>query len=100
MVESDIALLYIRSHVWGVIYTVGPSVATVQTHQRPFPCDDNGLSMHMAPRAIRIVVVPTGMTVLLGLHNPPHRWTGTVCPSLPSFTIAPCVNSLLHYRID
>jgi hypothetical protein len=31
MVESDIVLLYIRSHVWGIIYVVEPSAATVQT---------------------------------------------------------------------
>jgi hypothetical protein len=30
------------------------------------------LSMHMAPPAIRTVVVPIGVTVLLGLHNPPR----------------------------
>jgi hypothetical protein len=29
MVASDIVLLYIRSHVWGIIYAVGPSVVTV-----------------------------------------------------------------------
>jgi hypothetical protein len=51
--------------------------------------------MHVAPPAIRIVVVPTGVTVLLGLRNPPYSWTGTVGPSLPGFTIAPCVDSLL-----
>jgi hypothetical protein len=28
------------------------------------------LSMHVAPPAIRIVVAPTGVIVLLGLHNP------------------------------
>jgi hypothetical protein len=39
MVESDIILWYIQSHVWGIIYAVGSSVATVQTPQRPFPCD-------------------------------------------------------------
>jgi hypothetical protein len=55
--------------------------------------------MHVAPPAIRIVVVPAGVTVLLGLHNPPHSWTGMVGPSLPGFTIAPCVDSLLRYRI-
>jgi hypothetical protein len=54
--------------------------------------------MHMAPPAIRTVVVPTGVTFLLGLHNPPCSWTDTVSPSLPDFTIAPCVNSLLCYR--
>jgi hypothetical protein len=31
VVESDIVLLYIWSHVWGIIYAVGPSVVTVQT---------------------------------------------------------------------
>jgi hypothetical protein len=39
MVELDIVLLYIQSRVWGIIYAVGPSVATVQTPQRHFPCD-------------------------------------------------------------
>jgi hypothetical protein len=29
-------------------------------------------SMHVAPRAIWIVVVPIGVTVLLGLSNPPR----------------------------
>jgi hypothetical protein len=56
------------------------------------------MSMHVVPRGIRIVVVPAGVTVLLGLHNPPRSWTDTVGPSLPDFTIAPCVNSLLCYR--
>jgi hypothetical protein len=58
------------------------------------------LSMHVTPPTIRIVMVPTGVTVLLGLHNPPRSWTSTVGPSLPSFTIAPYVDSLLCYRID
>jgi hypothetical protein len=35
MVESDIVLLYIWSYVWEIIYAVEPSVATVQTPQRP-----------------------------------------------------------------
>jgi hypothetical protein len=51
--------------------------------------------MHVVPLAIQIVMVPTGVTVLLGLCNPPHRWTDTVGPSLPSHTIAPCVDFLL-----
>jgi hypothetical protein len=55
--------------------------------------------MHVAPPAIRIVVVPAGVIVLLGLRNPPRSWTGTVGPSLPGFTIAPCMDSLLCYRI-
>jgi hypothetical protein len=41
MVELNIVLLYLQSHVWGIIYVVGPSVATVQTPQRPFPCDSS-----------------------------------------------------------
>jgi hypothetical protein len=49
--------------------------------------------MHMVPPAIWIVVVPVGVTVLLGLHNSPRSWTGTVGPSLPGFAIAPCVDS-------
>jgi hypothetical protein len=55
--------------------------------------------MHVAPLAIWIVVVPAGVTVLLGLHNPPRSRTGTVGPSLAGFTIAPCVDSLLCYRL-
>jgi hypothetical protein len=44
MVELDIVLLYIWSHVWGIIYAVGPSVAIIQTPRRPFPCDGSGRS--------------------------------------------------------
>jgi hypothetical protein len=55
--------------------------------------------MHVAPPIIRIVVLSTRVTVLLGLYNPPHNWTSTVSPSLPSFTIAPFLNSLLCYRL-
>jgi hypothetical protein len=58
------------------------------------------LSMHVAPPVIRIVVVPAGVIVLLGLCNPPRSWTGTVGPSLPSFTIAPYVDFFLCYRTD
>jgi hypothetical protein len=49
----------------------------------------------VAPLTIRIIVVPAGVTVLSGLHNPPRSWTCTVGPSLPCFTIAPCVDSML-----
>jgi hypothetical protein len=56
------------------------------------------LSMHAVPPAILTVVIPAGMTVMLGLHNPPRSWTDMVGPSLPNFTIAPCVDSLLCYR--
>jgi hypothetical protein len=69
MVESDIVMLYIQSCVWGIIYAVRPGVATVQTPQRPFPCDvrqqkvldiaidevSGAVSMHVAPPVIWIV---------------------------------------------
>jgi hypothetical protein len=57
------------------------------------------LSVHVASPAKWIVVVPRGVIVLLGLCNRPHGWTGMVGPSLPGFTIAPCVDSLLCYRL-
>jgi hypothetical protein len=112
MVELDIVFLYIRSHVWGIIYVVGPGVATVRTPQRPFPNDvhqwkvldiaidevSGALSKHVAPRPYGLFVVPVGVTVLLVLHNASRSWTGMVGPSLPGFTIAPCVDSLLCYR--
>jgi hypothetical protein len=56
--------------------------------------------MHMVPPTIRIIVVPAEVTVMLGLHNPPHSWTGMVGTYLFGFTISPCVDSLLCYRID
>jgi hypothetical protein len=68
MVELDIVLLYVRYHVWGIISTVRPDVATVQTPRRPFPYDVRQrkvldiaidkvlgvLSMYTAPPTIRI----------------------------------------------
>jgi hypothetical protein len=57
------------------------------------------LSIHVVSPAIRIVVVPVGVTILLWLLNPPCNWTGMVGPSLPDFIIAPCVNFLLCYSI-
>jgi hypothetical protein len=56
--------------------------------------------MHAVPPIKQIVVVPVGAIVLLGVHNPPHSWTGMVGPSLSGFIIASCVDSLLCYRID
>jgi hypothetical protein len=56
--------------------------------------------MHVASWAIWSVVVFAGVTVMLGARNPPRSWTGTVGLSLPGFTIAPYVDSLLCYRID
>jgi hypothetical protein len=55
--------------------------------------------MHVAPPTIRIVVVPVGVTVLLGLRNAPRSWTGKLGPSIPGFTIAHCVDSLLYYML-
>jgi hypothetical protein len=57
------------------------------------------LSMHVVSPAKHIVVVPTRVTVMLGLCNPPRSWTSTVGPSLPNFTIAAYVDSLLCYRL-
>jgi hypothetical protein len=57
------------------------------------------LSMHAVPPAIRTVMVPAKVIVLLGLHNPPRSWIGMAGPSLPDFTIAPCVDSLFCYRL-
>jgi hypothetical protein len=51
-----------------------------------------------SPRPYGLFVVPAGVTILLGLHNPPRSWTSTVGPSLPGFTIASCVDSLVCYR--
>jgi hypothetical protein len=82
------------------------------TPLRGLPCDvrqrkvldididevSGALSMHAVPPAIRTVVVPAGVTVLLGLPNPPCSWTDMVGPSLSDFAIAPCVDSLLCYR--
>jgi hypothetical protein len=109
MVESYIVFLYIQSRVWGIIYVVGPSVETVETLRRAYVWQwkilniaidevSGALSMHAAPPAIRTVVVPVGVTVLLRLRNPPCSWTGMVDPSRPDFIIAPCVDSLLCYR--
>jgi hypothetical protein len=85
MVESDIVLLYILCRVWGVIYAVGLSVATVRKRKVIDIAIDEvseALSMHAVPPAIWTVVVPTRVIVLLGLHNPPCSWTGTMGPSL------------------
>jgi hypothetical protein len=55
--------------------------------------------MHVVPPAIRIVVVPARVTVLLGICNTPRTWTGTVGLSLSGYTIAPCVDSLRCYSL-
>jgi hypothetical protein len=106
------ALLYIWSHVCGSIeysgtrcgdYYLIPRRLTTLIRRKildsAFDEVSEALSMHVAPLAIWIVVVPAGVTVMLGLRNPPRSWIGTVVPSLPGFTIAPCVDSLLCYRL-
>jgi hypothetical protein len=69
MAELDMVLLYIWSHALGIIYALGPSVVTVQTPRRPFPCDvwqqkvldigidevSGALSMHAVRPAIWII---------------------------------------------
>jgi hypothetical protein len=54
--------------------------------------------MNVVPPAIQTIVVPIGVTVLLGHRNPLRCCTGTVSPSLPDFIIAPYVDSFLCYR--
>jgi hypothetical protein len=110
MVESDIVLLYIQSHVWSSMQW--DPVWWLYRSLRGLPCDVQkwkfldiaidkvlgALSMHVVPPAIRTTVVPEGVTILLGLRNPPCSWTNPVGPSLPDFSIAHCVDSLLCYR--
>jgi hypothetical protein len=112
IVELVFVLSYIWSRVWGSIEYSGTrcgdylSILRRLTALIRWKIIDSAvdevsevLSLHVVPLAIRIVVVPAGVTVLLGLHNPPRRWTGKVGPSLPGSTIAPCVDSLLCYRL-
>jgi hypothetical protein len=112
IVELVFVLSYIRSHVWVSIeyggtrcgdYYLIPQRLTALIKRKILDSAvdvvSEALSMHVAPPIIRIVVVPIGVTVLLGLCNPPRSWTSTVGPSLPDLTIAPCVDSLLCYRL-
>jgi hypothetical protein len=112
IVELVFVLLYIWSCVWWSIkysgtwcgdYYLIPRrlTALIRWKILDSAVDEvsEALSMHVAPLAIRIIVVPAGVTVLLGLHNLPHSWTGMVGPFLPGFTIAHCVDSLLWYRL-
>jgi hypothetical protein len=93
IVELVFVLSYIRSHVWGSIeysgtrcgdyYLISWRLATLirwKILDSVVAEVSEALSMHVTPLAIQIVVVPTGVTVLLGLHNPPHSWNGMVGP--------------------
>jgi hypothetical protein len=112
IVELMFVLSYIRSLVWGSIEYSGTQcddyylipwrlTALIRRKILDSAVDEvsEALSMHVTPLVIRIVMIPTGVTVLLGLYNPPRSWIGTVGSSLPGFTIAPCVESLLCYRL-
>jgi hypothetical protein len=112
IVELVFVLSYIQSRVWGSIeysgtqcgdyYLIPRRLTTLIGRKILDSAVDEvseALSMHVAPSAIQIVMVPVGVTILLGLHNPPRSWISTVGPSLPGFTIAPCVEFLLCYRI-
>jgi hypothetical protein len=101
IVELVFVLSYIWSCVWGSIeysgtrcgdYYLIPRRLTALIRWKildsAIDVVSEALFMHVAAPAIRIVVVPTGVTVLLGLYNPPRSWTGMVDPSLPGLTIA------------
>jgi hypothetical protein len=111
IIELVFVLSYIGSRVWGSIeysgtrcgdYYLIPQRLTALIRRKILDSAvdvvSEALSMHMALPAMRIVVVPVEVTVQLGHRNPPCSWTGTVGPSLPGFTIAPCVDSVLCYR--
>jgi hypothetical protein len=112
IIELVLVLSYIRSHIWGSIkysgtrcgdyYLVPRRLTTLIMRKILDSAVDEvseALSMHVAPLTIWIVVVPVGVTVLLGLCNPPRSWPGMVGLSLLGFTIAPCVDSLLCYKL-
>jgi hypothetical protein len=74
MVEYDIVLLYIRSRAWGIIYTVGPGVSTVQTPRRPFPCDVRQrkvlyIAIDEVLGALSIHAVPSAIQIACGTHR-------------------------------
>jgi hypothetical protein len=112
IVELAFFLLYIRSCVWGSIeysgtrcgdyHSIPQRLTALIRHKILDSAVDEvseALSVHVVPLAIRIVVIPAGVTVMIGLRNPLCSSTSTVGPFLPGFTIAPCVNSLLCYRL-
>jgi hypothetical protein len=85
IVELVFVLSYIWSRVWGSIEYSGTQCGNYHSIPRRLTAlirrkildsavDEvsKALSMHVVPLAIRIVVLPVGVTVLVGLHNPPH----------------------------
>jgi hypothetical protein len=86
IVELVFVLSYIRSRVWGSVEYSGTQCGDYYLIPRwlialirPKILDSTvnvvseALSMHVAPPTIQIVVVPAGVTVLLGICNPPRR---------------------------
>jgi hypothetical protein len=84
IVELVFVLSYIQSRVWGSIeysgtrcgnYYLIPQriIALIRRKILDSAVDvvSEALSVHVTPPAIQIVVVPTGVTVLLGLRNSP-----------------------------
>jgi hypothetical protein len=112
IVKLVFVLSYIWSRVWGAIkysgtrcgdYYLIPRRLSTLIGRKILDSVVNEvsevLSIHVVSPAIRIVVVPTAVTILLRLLNPPCSWTGIVDPSLPDFTIAPYMDFLLCYSI-
>jgi hypothetical protein len=94
IVELVFVLSYIRSHVWGSIEYSGTRcgdyyliprrlTALIRWNILDSAVDvvSKALSIHVGPPTIRIVVVPAGVTILLGLCNPPCSLTGIVGPT-------------------
>jgi hypothetical protein len=101
----------LTSHVWGSIecsgtrcgdyYLISQRLTTLirwKILNSAVDVVSEALSMHMVPLAIWTIVIPAWVIVLLGIRNAPLSWTGTMGPSLPDSTIAPCVDCLLCYR--
>jgi hypothetical protein len=101
IVELVFVLSYIWSCVWGSIEYSGTRCGDYHSIPRrltalirrkildsAIDAVSEALSVHVAAPTIWIVMVPVGVTVLLGLRNPPRSWTGMVGPSLSGFTIA------------
>jgi hypothetical protein len=102
IVELVFVLSYIRSRVSGSIeysetrcgdYYLIPRRLTTLIRRKILHS-----VVDVVSEALFTVVLPVEVTVMLGLRNPPRSWTGMVVPSLPDFTIAHCVDSLLWYR--
>jgi hypothetical protein len=85
IVKLVFVLSYIRSRVWGSIEYSGtwccdyyfiPRRLTALIRWKILDSIidvvSEALSMHVVPLTIHTIVVPAGVTVMLGLHNPPR----------------------------